>query len=86
MNTNKRIIKGHYDLELVVGNLYDIHYGINQGVYEYMGQETEGFWENASIFRNIDNDKFFNYYGINSPYEFTNIVKPHKQYEKSTIK
>lgn len=78
MNKETRIIHGHTDLHLIPGQLYDVHYGINQGVYEYMGQETEGFWKNASMFRNIDNDKCFNYFGTNSPYEFTSIVKPHK--------
>ena len=80
MNTNKRIIKGHYELELVVGNLYDIHYGINQGVYEYMGQETDGFWKGASSFRNVETNQYFNYFGTSSPYEFTSIVKPHKTF------
>ena len=84
MNTNKRIIKGHNELELVVGNLYDIHYGINQGVYEYLGQETEGFWKGASVFRNVETNQYFNYFGTFSPYEFTNIIKPYKQYEKRT--
>ena len=79
MNKNKRIIKGHYNLELIPGSLYDIHYGVNQGVYEYVGQETEGFWENASVFRNIENNKYFNYFGTSSPYEFTSIVKPHNR-------
>ena len=80
MNTNKRIIKGHYELELVVGNLYDVNYGINQGVYEYMGQETDGFWKGASSFRNVETNQYFNYFGTSSPYEFTSIVKPHKTF------
>lgn len=28
MNTKMRIIKGHYDLRLIVGNYYRIQYGI----------------------------------------------------------
>jgi len=79
MNKGIRIIHGYNDLKLIVGQLYDIHYGVNQGIYEYMGQETEGFWKNASVFRNIENNKYFNYYGTNSPYEFTNIVSPHNK-------
>ena len=81
MNTKARIIKGYYNLELIVGNYYKIQFGINQGVYKYLGQETEGFWKDASLFENIVNHKKFNYYGLNSPYEFTSIVKPLKESE-----
>lgn len=79
MNRENRIIKGHNDLELIVGNLYEVHYGINQGIYVYVGEQTEGFWKGASIFKNIETNEYFNYYGESSPYEFTSIVTPHKQ-------
>jgi len=76
MNTETRIIKGHYILKLVPEKYYRISYGVNQGIYKYLGQETEGFWKGASIFENIINHKQFNYYGLSSPYEFTGIVNP----------
>ena len=47
-----------------------------------MGQETDGFWKGASSFRNVETNQYFNYFGTSSPYEFTDIVKPYKQYEK----
>ena len=81
MNTNLRIIKGHYDLELIVDNFYKIRYGIHQGVYKYLGQETKGFWKDASVFENIVNHNKFCYYGLNSPYEFTSIVHSIKESE-----
>ena len=81
MNTKTRIIKGHYDLELIVGNFYKIRYGIHQGVYKYLGQETKGFWKDASVFENIVNHNKFCYYGLNSPYEFTSIVHSIKESE-----
>lgn len=81
MNTKTRIIKGHYDLELIVGNYYKIRYGIHQGVYKYLGQETKGFWKDASVFENIVNHNKFCYYGLTSPYEFTGIVHPIKESE-----
>jgi hypothetical protein len=81
MNTKTRIIKGHYDLELIVGNFYKIRYGIHQGVYKYLGQETKGFWKDASVFENIVNHNKFCYYGLNSPYEFTSIVHHIKESE-----
>lgn len=74
MNKEKRTIEGHYNLELVVGNLYEIHYGI----YEYLGQETGGFWEGASRFRNIETGEIFSYFGTSTPYEFTSIVEPYR--------
>ena len=81
MNTKARIIKGHYDLELIVGNFYKIQYGIHQGIYKYLGQETEGFWKDASVFENIVNHNKFCYYGLNSPYGFTSIVHSIKESE-----
>ena len=81
MNKEKRIIKGHYDLELIVGNHYKIRYGIHQGVYKYLGQETKGFWKDASLFENVANNDTFYYYGLTSPYEFTTIVHPIKESE-----
>ena len=81
MNTRTRIIKGHCDLELIVGNFYKIRYGIHQGIYKYLGQETRGFWKDASVFENIVNHNKFCYYGLNSPYEFTSIVHSIKESE-----
>ena len=78
-NKKPKVIHGHYDLELVVGNLYEIHYGVHQGIYEYLGQETEGFWEGAFRFKNIETNNEFCYYGTNSPYEFTSIVEPYNK-------
>ena len=74
-------IHGHHDLVLEVGNLYDIYYGINQGVYEYLGilEEFDGYkwFIGAHLFKNIETGKEFAYYGYTSPYQFTSIVQPH---------
>lgn len=75
-NKKPQVIHGHSDLELIPGKLYDIHYGINQGVYEYLGKETKGFWEGAYTFKNIENDKLFCHYASH-PYEFVGFVSVH---------
>lgn len=84
LDTSIEVVNGHYDLVLKVGNLYDIHYGIHQGVYEYVGKIKEGdmdhphFW-GQHMFKQLSTGKItFGYFGYTSPYEFTSIVKPHK--------
>lgn len=76
MDLTNKTIHGHYDLELIPETLYDIHYGIHQGVYKYLGQESEGFWKGAYMFINEKNGMTFNHYASH-PYEFTLIVKKH---------
>ena len=81
MNFKERIIKGHTELYLIYGNKYRVSYGINQGIYTYNGQFESGdskndFWVGASLFVNDKTGKEFCYFGTNSPYEFTSIVKP----------
>jgi hypothetical protein len=79
MNTKNRVIYGHYDLKLIVGNKYRVLYGANQGTYVYEGQYTKDdseFWDGASKFVNVENGQVFAYFGISSPYEFTTIVHP----------
>lgn len=84
LDLTPEIIKGHYDLTLTVGNLYDIHYGVHQGVYKYEGKTTKKSlkykWDSPGqhLFRNCETGKItFGYYGYTSPYEFTSIVHPH---------
>lgn len=80
--TGDVIIKGYYELLLHVGSKYEIHYGIHQGVYEYVGQEVNRDYDGdlhngAHLFKNIETGVVsFGYYGANSPFEFTNIVRP----------
>lgn len=87
MNKETRIIKGHEKLELVVGNIYEINYGINQGLYKYKGviEKNDGheWWVGASLFENINTGQSFCYYGTNSPYEFTRIISDTRKYPDS---
>lgn len=70
--TTDIVIKGHNELTLKVGNKYEIHYGIHQGVYEYVGTTMDG----EHLFKNLKFDKVtFGYYSKTSPFEFTRIVK-----------
>lgn len=79
-----KTIRGHYNLELIVGNKYEIHYGIHQGVYEYIGREINKdedgeIYKGRHLFRNYATGEIsFGYYGEVSPFEFTSIVKPYK--------
>jgi hypothetical protein len=78
MNLSKRIIKGHTELHLIPENKYYISYGVNQGIYIYKGQFEKSdneFWDGASLFVNEKTGKEFCYFGTNSPYEFTSIIK-----------
>jgi len=83
LDKNEEVIHGHYDLVLKVGNQYDIHYGIHQGVYEYVGKIKTGDKDHPyswgqHLFKNIETGEItFGYYGYTSPYEFTSIVQPH---------
>ena len=85
MNKKARIIKGHYDLELIVGNYYKIRYGIHQGVYKYLGQETKGFWKDASLFVNIVNKDNFYYYGLTSPMNLLELYTQLKNWKLMNI-
>ena len=75
-------IKGHFDLNLKVGEKYEIHYGIHQGIYEYVGKVSDKDTKHIHsrgqhLFRNLDTKQItFGYYGNISPYEFTSIVRP----------
>ena len=83
IDVKPKTIRGHYNLELVVGNKYEIHYGINQGVYEYVGREInkddDELHNGAYLFRSCKTGKIsFGHYGDHSPFEFTSIVTPYK--------
>ena len=84
LDLSTEIVHGHYDLELKVGNLYDIHYGVHQGLYEYAGKVRDDDPDHVHsrgihLFKNMETGKItFSYYGYTSPYEFSSIVKPHK--------
>lgn len=88
IDVKPKTIKGHYNLELVVWNKYEVHYGIHQGVYEYIGREInkdeDGELHNGMhLFRSCETGKIsFGYYGDNSPFEFTSIVIPYKDIKK----
>lgn len=83
-DTATEIIHGSYDLILEAGKLYNVHYGIHQGVYEYVGKVKEGDKEypyscGEHLFKDIKTGEItFGYYGYNSPYEFASIVQPYK--------
>ena len=85
IDVKPKTIRGHYNLELVVANKYEIHYGINQGVYEYIGQEInkdedDELYKGRYLFKNCKTGEIsFGYYGDNSPFEFTTIVKPYNR-------
>ena len=85
MNKEIRIIEGHYKLELIPDNIYLIKYGVNQGLYKYIGKEdNESYlWCGASVFENIITGKMFCYYGVFSPYEFTRIVTDTKDFSET---
>lgn len=83
VDTTTRVINGYDKLELIVGNKYEVHYGIHQGVYEYVGKVVENklypndeLFTGEHLFRNCETGKLsFGYHGIHSPFEFTRIVK-----------
>ncbi len=76
------VINGHGKLELIPGKEYDIHYGIHQGRYVYVGRKMDDNdlpeeYRACHMFRPVDSDEItFGYYGYTSPYEFTLIVRP----------
>lgn len=76
----EKTIKGFCDLKLIVGNKYEIHYGIHQGIYEYIGQvskedKNHPFSHGQYLFKDCrTNEISFGYYCI-SPFEFTSIIK-----------
>ncbi len=76
------VIEGHCKLELIPGDLYEIHYGIHQGRYVYVGRQMDDNdlpeeYRAYHMFRPVDSDEItFSYYGHTSPYEFTLIVRP----------
>ena len=46
-----KVINGYDKLELVFGNKYEIHYGIHQGIYEYVGKVVENkLYPNDELF------------------------------------
>lgn len=84
VDTTTECIKGHFDLNLKVGEKYEIHYGIHQGIHEYIGKISDRdtihiHARGQYLFRNLGTKQItFGYYGNNSPYEFTSIVTPLK--------
>lgn len=84
VDTTTQNIKGHYELNLIVGNKYEIHCGIHQGIYEYVGKSIKNldfpdFGGGQHLFKECISGKItFGYFGTNSPFEFTRIVKPYK--------
>ncbi len=71
-------------LELIPGDLYEIHYGIHQGVYRYEGKIADNetnrknheFSIGCHMFRSMKTGELsFGYYGHSSPCEFTSIVR-----------
>lgn len=84
VDTDTEYINGDCQLELVVGDRYEIHYGIHQGLFEYVGRVSKDDPINihsrgTHLFRNLEkNEITFGYYGNTSPYEFTRIVRHRK--------
>ena len=83
VDTTTKVINGYDKLELVFGNKYEIHYGIHQGIYEYVGRVVENklypndeLFTGEHLFRNCKSGELsFGYHGTHSPFEFTRIVK-----------
>lgn len=81
VDTTPETIEGHERLVLEVGQKYEIHYGIHQGIYEYVGRVAKHdhcnrFSKGEHLFRKIETGEItFGYYGTSSPYEFTSIVR-----------
>jgi hypothetical protein len=73
VDTTSKTINGHYELNLIVGKNYRICYGINQGVYEYLGKTIDV--PGQYLFKNRDNSELFGFYGDHAPFEFTRIVR-----------
>lgn len=75
------VIEGHCKLELIPGDLYEIHYGIHQGKYVYEGKVSKDdpnhiYSRGQHMFRKVETGELtFGYYGHTSPYEFTSIVR-----------
>jgi hypothetical protein len=74
------VVVGHGKLVLIPGNEYEIHYGIHQGRYVYVGRKMDDNdlpedYRANHMFRPVDSNEItFSYYGHTSPYEFTSIV------------
>ena len=83
VDTTTKVINGYDKLELVFGNKYEIHYGIHQGIYEYVGKVVENklypkdeLFIGEHLFRNCKSGELsFGYHGTYSPFEFTRIVR-----------
>lgn len=83
VDVTPQVINGYEELKLVVGNKYEVNYGIHQGIYEYVGKTISDYncsnidiCEGQHLFRSCKTGKItFGYYGKNSPFEFTRIVK-----------
>ena len=73
VDTTPKTINGHYELNLIVGKNYRICYGINQGMYEYLGKTIDV--PGQYLFKNRDNSELFGFYGDHSPFEFTRIIR-----------
>lgn len=75
-------IEGDYTLELRVGKKYEVHYGINQGIYVYKGVTifNKDFPDldcsKCHLFERVGDKSLFGFHGQTSPYQFTRIVKP----------
>lgn len=74
-----KTVNGHYELNLIVGHKYEIHCGIHQGIYEYLGKiiEDKNFHQvdGQYYFKGCGKDIDFGFYGDISPFEFTRIVR-----------
>ena len=79
VDTNPKTVNGHYELNLIVGKNYRICYGINQGMYEYLGKTIDVpeflLPVGQYLFKNCDNGKLFGFYGYHSPFDFTRIIR-----------
>ena len=83
VDTTTQVINGYDKLELIAGNKYDVHCGIHQGIHEYVGKVVENklypndeLFTGEHLFKNCKTGELsFGYYGLNSPFEFTRIVK-----------
>lgn len=84
VDINPVVIKAYEELELIVGDQYQVNYGIHQGLYEYVGKTLANcknpndneLFKGCHLFRSCETGEItFGYHGVSSPFEFERIVR-----------
>lgn len=80
LDKTPKVIKGHKEITLTVGEVYDINYGIHQGKHIYLGKIVSSpnvLFEGAYAFKkssDTEDDIYFMFYAEVEPYLFTSII------------